>query len=245
MPTKLETSFAEIQAEANSQAPRADVLTTAPRIQTSFSAPAAVLTTVNLRTGVVYVDLRSPISYVAMMATDILLAPHLLKPVADTISIDDNVSFRFDWGFTLVDTATLTDAAVMAVGKAPADSFNFADAIVVEWTPIRLFEETVSVTDSISVVGDWYYTDTVSPADVLAISTSSVLADAATVADSPAISTDRPVADTCSITDAIVLATMQALAETLSIGDNVSVMNASIESSRLNHSVLGTYMLNH
>lgn len=245
MPTKLETSFAEIQAEANSQAPRADVLTTSPRIQASFSAPAAVLTTVNLRTGVAYVDLRSPISYVAMMATDILLAPHLLKPVTDTISIDDNVSFRFDWGLTLVETATLTDAAAKAVGKALADSFNFADAIVVEWTPIRLFTETVSVSDSISIFGERYYTDAVSPTDVLVISTSKVLADVATVADSPVKSVDKSAADTCSIADAAVLATMKALAETLSIGDNVAVLNASIESSKLNHSVLGTYMLNH
>ena len=245
MPTKLEVTFAEIQAEANNQAPRIDALTSNPRIQTSFTAPAAAVTAVSLRTGMDYVDLRSSISYVAVAATDILLAPHLLKLLYETVTLIENVSFQFDYGFTLVDTVGFSEVLSKTTSSVRTDSFGFADAIVVEWAPIRLFTETVAVSDTISVFGDMYYIDAVSPTDVLVVSTSNVLADAAVVGDFPALLTERPATDTCSITDALVLATMQALAETLSMSDNISVLNASIESSKLNHSVLGTYMLNH
>lgn len=244
MPTKLEVTFAEIQAEANSQAPRAAVLAVSPKIQTSFSSPAAVVTAVRLRTGVDYVDLRSSISYVAMEATDIILAPHLLTLVYDTISFVDNVSFRFDYGFTLVDTATLTDVTVKSIGKAPTDSFSFADAIVVAWTPLRTFAETASVSDGISIAGSTTRSDSLTTTDVLVVSTGLACSDSVSATDSAAKSVGKAASDTCSLTDVPVLAVSKALAETLSMSDNVVVMNFSIESSKLNHSVLGTFSLN-
>ena len=245
MPTKLEVTFAEIQAEANNQAPRADILTVSPKAHTSFVAATASVMTVDIRTGADYVDLRSTISYVAMAATDILLAPHLLKLLYDTVEFIEVLSFQFNYGHSLVDSMAFTEALAKNIGSVRADIFGFDDAIVVEWTPIRLFTETVAVSDSISIFGDRYYTDAVSPTDVLEVSTSVAYLDEISLLESAAISTERPATDTCSITDAAVLATMQALAETLSMSDNISVLNASIESSKLNHSVLGTYMLNH
>ena len=247
MTTKLEVTFADIQAEADTQAPRADVLTVAPRAQTAFAHPAASVSFVDLHTGLSFVDMQSSVAYVDIAMTDAILDAFIkLQRAADTISFIDAVTFAFVFGVLPADSVSTADVLTVSVAKSNSDQFFFADAIVVVWSPIREFNESVTASDALGVVF-----------------TKGAIADTATVADSILLEFGRPVSDTFSTTDglawvvekaasdgvsaadALLLDIGKALAESLSMSDNVGVLNTSIESSVPNHSVLGTFMLNH
>lgn len=248
MTTKLEVTFADIQAEADTQAPRADVLTVAPRAQTAFAHPAASVSFVDLRTGLSFVDMQSSVAYVDIAMTDAILDAFIkLQRATDTISFIDAVTFAFVFGVLPADSVSAADALTVSVAKSNSDQFFFADAIVVVWSPIREFNESVTASDALGVAF-----------------TKGTIADTATVADALVLEFGRPVEDTFSTTDsgiawivakaasdgvsaadALLLDIGKALAESLSMSDNVGVLNTSIESSVPNHSVLGTFMLNH
>jgi hypothetical protein len=247
MSVKLEVTFADLQAEASAQAAKADVLTVKPTAQTAFVHPHVSLDYVNIYTGLSFVDMKASVGYVSMLMTDIILDSSIrLYWVTDTISFIDAVSFTFDFGLTPSDAVTPADAVAVSVAKSITDQFFFADAIVVTWTPIRQFDETVTASDSVGVVfAMGALADTATVADALVLELGRLLEDTFSAADGVAWLMEKAASDGISAADAAVLDIGKALAESLSMSDNVGVLNTSIESSVPNHSVLGTFMLNH
>lgn len=203
-----------------------------------------------------YVDVRSTasqtlivaaISYVDAAAAGVRLDLFFKQQRFDeAISFNDVISVAFHYGRTAADIVSFGDTAVLTTGKGLADSFGFADAIVVTWTIDRTFGDSVTMLDNLipSIVGLSSYSEFTTMADAIALVYTKPLTDTATLADTPSISMSLPAADSVSLTDLATRGVGKALAETLSIGDSASVVTLNMESSVLNHSVLGAFAFN-
>lgn len=203
-----------------------------------------------------YVDIRSTasqtlivaaISYVDAAAAGVRLDLFFKQQrFEDAISFNDVVSIEYNYGRSVADILSFGDIAVLATGKGLGDIVSFADAIVVTWTISRTFGDSVTMLDNAIpfVAGLNSYNEFATMADAIALVYTKPLTDTATLVDTPAISVGSTRTETVSLGDLATRGVGKALAETLSISDNATVVTLNIESSVLNHSVLGAFAFN-
>lgn len=191
--------------------------------------------------------IKAAVNYVDMLVAEAHLDMLFkFRRAADSISFIDEISVTYGHGRTFDDSVAMADLSILNIDKTLADSTNFADAIVVTWTIDRVVSDTIALLDlaNTSTSGVDTHGDTTTVSDVLWFDLESPLAETATLSETFAMLAAISKAEGVSISEAIVLTPSKVLAESLSMGDNMSLLNVSIESSVLNHSVLGTFMLN-
>lgn len=245
MTAKIEVTLVDIAAEADPVSPQAEIARVDIKSDVGFVAPRAENSYVNLRIALNYTNPKNSINYVKLTGSDFFLDSNLmLSKFYDTISFTDSLNLAIGFGFNINDTLLPVDAMAFAVEKTLTDQFNFADAIVVVWSPIRDFTETLTVTESLFTVFGKGLSDSVTPGDSFAISFDAVFSDTATALDATAFATGKEVTDSLTPTEALILDIGKSLAETLVMGDTPTVVNLSIETSIFNESVFNTFYFN-
>lgn len=245
MTAKIEVTLVDIAAEADPVSPQAEVARVDIKSDVGFVAPRAENSYVNLRIGLNYTNPKNSINYVKLTGSDFFLDSNLmLSKFYDTISFTDSVAFAMGLGYNINDTLLPEDAMAFDVEKTLTDQFNFADAVVVVWSPIRDFTETLTVTESLFTVFGKGLSDAITPSDSFAISFDTVFADVTTVLDTMAFATSIVATDSLTPTEALILDIGKSLAETLVMGDTPTIVNLSIETSIFNESVFNTFYFN-
>ncbi len=204
----------------------AEVTIVAPRADIAFSSPTA------------------SVSFVALSATDLELLIIIFQTLADTVAFTDTTTFSTSLGFS--DTPVLLDVLTIDSSKSLSDTYSLSD--VASLNPQKPVADSVSSADS--TVWDFAKnpSDAISITDIfeMLVDYGRSMDDGLLATDALAFDVDKILSDTYSILESLVLDLTKPLAgDTLSMGDNISVLSISTESSRLNHSVLGTFLFNH
>lgn len=191
--------------------------------------------------------IKAAIDYLNVSVSEARLDPFFKhKRYSETISFSDTVSIEYNYGVSAADIVGLADTSVLSTGKGLVESVSFADAIVVTWTISRTVDDTITLVDNLTsnIAGLSTYNEVATMADAVALVFTKSLGESFSMVDVPVMDIGSTRTDTVSMGDLATNGVGKALAETLSMGDNATILTLNIESSVLNHSVLGAFAFN-